>query len=215
MGRSTHCDDIDRGNPPPPGHRVRVCFAGVRVCFAGVRVCFAGVRVCFAGVRSRSSLPAAQVPGSLPAAQVPGSVPAAQTPASAEIRFLELLNSERAARGLSRLARSTALDAVARSWSTTMSVNGLAHRGDLAVQMTLSERGWRRAGENVGYGSDVEALHRAFVNSPAHFDNVVGDWTKVGVGVVVVGDTTWVTFNFVKSPPAVVRKSRKATRVEK
>jgi uncharacterized protein YkwD len=161
------------------------------------------------------SLPAAQVPGSLPAAQVPGSLPAAQTPASAEIRFLELLNSERAARGLSRLARSTALDAVARSWSTTMSVNGLAHRGDLAVQMTLSERGWRRAGENVGYGSDVEALHRAFVNSPAHFDNVVGDWTKVGVGVVVVGDTTWVTFNFVKSPPAVVRKSRKATRVEK
>jgi uncharacterized protein YkwD len=135
------------------------------------------------------------------------------TASSVEVRFVDLLNSERVARGLPRLTRSLTLDAVARSWSATMAGGtGLAHRSDLANQVTATERGWRRAGENVGYGGGVEALHRAFMDSPAHLDNVVGDWTKLGVGVVVADGTIWVTFNFVKSAPPVVRKARKVTR---
>jgi uncharacterized protein YkwD len=139
----------------------------------------------------------------------------ANSAGAAEAQFLRSLNTERASRGLTLLTRSTSLDAVARAWSLTMSSDSrLAHRPDLAVQVTVAERGWTRAGENVGYGSDVDALHRAFLNSPAHFDNVVGDWTKVGVGVVIVDGTMWVTFNFVRSAPVpTARATRKHKRL--
>jgi hypothetical protein len=132
-----------------------------------------------------------------------GAVPAeaATSAANAEIQFLDMLNGVRAGQGLPTLARDPGLDGVARSWSGQMSAETrLYHRPDLAAQIVAVEPAWRRAGENVGYGGDVGGLHQAFMNSPKHYDNIVGDWNRIGVGVVVNGNTIWITFNFLKGP---------------
>lgn len=62
--------------------------------------------------------------------------------------------------------------------------------------------------ENVGYATwpggsmtvVVPHLHQAFMDSPGHRANILGDYNQVGIGVVVDGDTTWVTVNFLQGP---------------
>ncbi len=129
------------------------------------------------------------------AAQTAGSA------ATAEVDFLRRLNTERASAGLAPLVRDSGLDGVARAWSAQMArENRLYHRPDLGPAVQAVEPRWQRAGENVGYGGSVDSLHRAFMNSPGHRANVLGDYNRVGVGVVVNGSTIWVTFNFLKGP---------------
>lgn len=71
---------------------------------------------------------------------------------------------------------------------------------------------WRRLAENVGVGGMrssctvselrtnteriVDALHDAFVNSPGHYKNMVGDHNQVGIGVHIDDDELWVTVRF-------------------
>jgi uncharacterized protein YkwD len=51
--------------------------------------------------------------------------------------------------------------------------------------------------ENVGYGSDVNELHHAFMDSPLHAANIMNsDYTFVGVGVVTQTNKMWVTTIF-------------------
>jgi hypothetical protein len=120
----------------------------------------------------------------------------------AETQFLTLLNQERANNNLAPLVRDPGLDQVARSWSTQMDHdNRLYHRTDLAAQIAAVEPKWQRGGENVGTGGDIQQLHDAFVASPGHFANIIGDWNRVGVGVVIDGNRIWVTFNFLQGPP--------------
>ncbi|MGE3328997.1 MAG: CAP domain-containing protein, partial [Acidimicrobiia bacterium] len=133
---------------------------------------------------------------------------AAPSASDAEVEFLQRLNSERTSRGLVALTRDPGLDAVADDWSGRMaSVNVLSHRPDLSTRIAAVEPRWTRGGENVGYGGDVLGLHNAFMNSPGHYANVVGDWNRIGVGVVVKGSTIWVTFNFLKGPPLATTTS--------
>jgi hypothetical protein len=133
-----------------------------------------------------------------------GSANATATPPpadQAERQFFDRLNAERTARGLSILVRDNSLDALARDWSGQMaSETNLHHRPDLATRIAAIEPAWQRGGENVGYGGDVESLHTAFMNSPKHYENIVGAWNRLGVGVVERGGTIWVTFNFLKGP---------------
>ncbi len=71
---------------------------------------------------------------------------------------------------------------------------------------------WSRLAENVGVGgmrtscsrSDLDAntdkvvlaLHDAFVASPGHLKNMVGDHNQVGIGVHIDHDELWVTVRF-------------------
>jgi hypothetical protein len=131
-----------------------------------------------------------------------GTLSAAPAPDAAEREFLTLLNTERTNAGLAPLTADPAIVPIAREWSTSMSnVNVLSHRPDLRAQMeSRVTRDWRRIGENVGRGGDVNGLHVAFMNSPGHRANVLGDYNRVGIAVVVNGNTIWVTFNFLKGP---------------
>jgi uncharacterized protein YkwD/putative cell wall-binding protein len=134
-------------------------------------------------------------------------VAAASTPEqSAEARFAERINAERAAAGLNTLAVDASLAGVARGWSAGMGGrDSLAHNPDYAAQITLP---WQRVGENVGVttlagfapDSLVDTLHAAFMASPGHRDNVMGEFNAVGVGVVVTADKLWVTVNFALVP---------------
>jgi len=131
-----------------------------------------------------------------------GVAAAAPDPAAAEGEFLALVNGERAAGGLGALVLDPAVVPIARERSGQMAQeNRLYHRGDLRAQIEgRVTRDWQRIAENVGKGYDVAGLHAAFMASPGHRANVLGDFNRVGVGVVVSGDVVWVTFNFLKGP---------------
>lgn len=42
---------------------------------------------------------------------------------------------------------------------------------------------WGGVGENVGVGGSVSVIFNALVGSSGHYQNMVGDWTHMGVGV--------------------------------
>ncbi len=155
----------------------------------------------------------------------PTAAAALPDPAGAEAQFLSLLNQARSANGaLPPLAIDANLQAVAQDWSTRMSAtfdaNGnvtvdpaapadcaksaLCHRPDLRQAVDAASPGWLGAGENIGVGGDVQALHDGFMGSTGHRANILGDYDRVGIAVVASGTRLWVTFDFVKGTTPIV-----------
>ena len=123
---------------------------------------------------------------------------------SDESRFLSLTNSLRSSKGLAPLAVDGGLVSVARSWSGKMAAAGsISHNPSLSSQMPS---GWKKAGENVGKGGDVDSLQQAFVNSPLHYRNLVDPaFNYVGIGVVYgSGNMIYVTVDFMQRGGAPV-----------
>ena len=117
-----------------------------------------------------------------------------------ESQFIDRINSLRTSKGLRQLQPSGELTGVARSWTDRMVSNGqISHNPNLGSQVS---GGWTKLGENVGVGYDVAGLMEAFINSPAHYRNLVDPaWTHVGVGVTFGGDgRTYTTHNFMALP---------------
>lgn len=131
---------------------------------------------------------------------LPGMVQASpQNPQYDEWDFLNLINRDRRAHGLRPLAMIDGARHVARSWSGAMaSRNQLAHNPDYADQLASHYVNYRRLAENVGVGGGVSSLHDAFMKSPGHRANVLGDFGYAGIGVTWAGSRLWVTVNFVK-----------------
>jgi uncharacterized protein YkwD len=118
-------------------------------------------------------------------------------PASEESQFIALTNQLRAAKGLSQLAVSPEVTAVARRWAAQMAAAGtISHNQNLPNQVTLN---WTKLGENVGTGGAVEAIQTAFINSPKHYENLVDPvWNYIGIGVVDSNGRIFVTVNFMQ-----------------
>jgi hypothetical protein len=118
--------------------------------------------------------------------------------------FVGRINSLRASKGLSQLQVSGQLAGVATNWTNRMVQAGqISHNPNLGSQV---EGDWTKLGENVGVGYDVDGLMQAFINSPAHYRNLVDpDWNYVGVGVVIAADgRMYTTHNFMamgSAPP--------------
>lgn len=138
--------------------------------------------------------------GSVALPALPAS--AAESPIDLEAGFVDLINSEREAAGLAPLAIYPDLVVAARAQAEAVALAGeLFHNPDLA---SVTD-GWYMLGENVGYGPSLDSLHVAFMNSPAHRDNVLQPlFTHVGLGVVLEKNTIWVAEVFAEFPPEVV-----------
>ncbi len=176
-----------------------------------------------------ASLPAVAA-GASPAVATPATA-VGTAPADRPTQFLELLNASRTAVGLAPVVLDAVLSGVAATWSLHMAgvhartgdpivkagheheceVSSLCHRPDLVAAVTLLAPGWTRVGENIGYGGSVTGVHDALMASPAHRDNIVGPWDRVGIGVTEdpISGHLWVTFDFASGaapvpPPAVV-----------
>ncbi|HEX2382178.1 MAG TPA: CAP domain-containing protein [Acidimicrobiales bacterium] len=119
-----------------------------------------------------------------------------------EASFFNATNAYRQANGLPPLQYDAAASAVALGWSQSMAASGtLSHNPNLvnAINAYVTPS-WTRLGENVGVGPSVSSIQSAFVNSPTHRANILGDFNRVGVGTVHAGSTIWVTLDFVKGP---------------
>jgi hypothetical protein len=108
--------------------------------------------------------------------------PAGAADGGAEAQFVARINSLRASKGVGPLAVYGELQGIARNWSDQMVANGeISHNPNYAGQVSAD---WRKLGENVGVGSDVDVLMNAFINSPAHYKNLVDpQYNYIGVGV--------------------------------
>jgi uncharacterized protein YkwD len=124
-------------------------------------------------------------------------------PGSDELDFWNRTNTARAENGLGPLEWDEAAANVARGWSSNMAATQtLAHNPNLVDDINNNvTTDWTRIGENVGYGPTVSSLQTAFMNSPGHRANVLGDYNRVGIGVVRdAHGTIWVTLDFVNGP---------------
>ncbi len=140
--------------------------------------------------------------GALLAALIPtGAASAAcYSPNKAEKRFTRLTNVARTSAGDLRLDNE--LSKVAKVHTRDMvRSNSLHHSTSTELRNRVTN--WTSLGENVGVGSTVTSLHEAFMNSPAHRDNILhSTFRHVGVGVIKKDGRMWVTVIFeAKSDP--------------
>lgn len=117
-------------------------------------------------------------------------------PSSTEKSFASKINSSRknASRGTLRL--DPQLSKAARVHTKEMVNKNLLHH---TPTDTLKRRvtNWRELGENVGVGSTVTSLHKAFMGSPAHKANILySGFRYVGVGAIQANGRLWVTVIF-------------------
>jgi hypothetical protein len=138
------------------------------------------------------------------------TVPVIASP-SDEAAFVELMNASRAASGLNTLATYADLVDDARRHTDDMIVQGQIFHSTEA-ELTSVTTGWAAIGENVGMGPNPDILHQAFMASPSHKANILGDYDRVGVGVDRSGDgTMFVTVLFMKDAAVPVTTTTTTT----
>ena len=119
------------------------------------------------------------------------------------------------------MVRDGGVDGVARAWSQSMAAvyaatgdpvvkpfapndcrqSSLCHRPDLVAQVgaVVPQLAADRR-EHRHRRSTVQSLHDSFMASGGHRANIMGNYNRVGIGVVTQGERIWVTFDFVNGP---------------
>jgi uncharacterized protein YkwD len=110
-------------------------------------------------------------------------------------------NEARAANGLPGLWWSPRLACLAQDWSNWMAFSGkLAHRDLGAAIRSPGFEDYASLAENilVGPGNlDGHAIHDAWMRSPGHYANIMGNFQIIGIGIARSGDgRLWATANF-------------------
>jgi len=131
---------------------------------------------------------------------------AAGADSGTESEFISKINSSRASAGLAPLAANGNLTSYARQHTAGMMEAGEIYHSSSAQLGAAGGSGWDKMGENVGKGQSPTSLHQAFMNSPGHKANILGDYNYVGVGTGSKDGYLYVTVIFMKkgstSPPA-------------
>jgi uncharacterized protein YkwD len=155
--------------------------------------------VCFAGLASAFQQP------TNPWATVPRPPHAVSAPydSHAERLLLDLANQARAEAGLAPLQSDEGVTRAARKHSALMaSQKRLSH--DLPGEPALPQRlaatstlQFSAEGENVGLAPSTADVHRGFMHSPHHRENLLNpDYNVAGFAVVRSGNTIYVTEDF-------------------
>jgi hypothetical protein len=112
-----------------------------------------------------------------------------------EAEFVALINELRAKEGAAPLTVHPDLVNVARGWTVKMKADRrISHNPNLRFEVTAD---WRKLGENVGMGPDVQVLHEAFVQSPNHLKNLVDPtFDQIAVTIEYSDDLFFVTQQF-------------------
>jgi uncharacterized protein YkwD len=124
--------------------------------------------------------------------------PSSPDAARVALAFEWAINVERGHRGLPALYVDNVESAQAQTWSSLMAwSNTLAEDPHFGAAITQYDPSWQEYGENVGVGPTPQSLEGAFMASPPHRANMLGEFTHVGVGVAITTDgRIWVTERF-------------------
>jgi len=112
------------------------------------------------------------------------------------------INQSRSAAGLAPLTVHNDLVVGARNHTAKMIPTGTIFHSTSA-ELSAVTSGWTVLGENVGKGPNPSVLHDAFMASPSHKANILGNFDRVGVGVGHDAEgRVYVTVMFMKSANA-------------
>ncbi|GIG56074.1 hypothetical protein Lfu02_04460 [Longispora fulva] len=108
-----------------------------------------------------------------------------------EARFVQLLNDLRASRGKAPVRVNAKLTRAANCNAVRMSQQHVSgHFCDMGTEARNAGYAFRALGEIAFYGpTNVDDAFRGWVNSPHHYDIMVGDYTEVGLSRV--GGNSW------------------------
>lgn len=100
------------------------------------------------------------------------------------------VNEYRASKGLAALTWSANIANISREHSVDMAaISTLSHDGFDARAATLQASGAISVGENVaynaGFADPASTAVTGWINSPGHEANMVGNYTKTGMGVAI------------------------------
>ena len=121
-----------------------------------------------------------------------------------EEQIVRLVNEERGKAGLAPLAVSPQLTEIARQHSRRMAkdktlAHQLAGEPDPRQRTITSGIRFDMSGENVAFAGDAPSAHRSLMHSPPHRENILRpEFTAIGVGVVRVGESIYVTQDFAR-----------------
>lgn len=112
--------------------------------------------------------------------------------------FLQLTNDDRTANDLRALHFARRISRYATNHSRAMAERGaIFHSTSAQLQNVLQGTAWDIAGENVGVGRSLRRVQNAFMNSPAHRENVLRPtFDHAAIGVVEQGGRYWITVIF-------------------
>lgn len=136
---------------------------------------------------------------------------AAASAADDEAETLARINASRAARGLGPLTVNAALAAHARRHSSAMAQSGGLFHSSAADLQAAAGPGWAALAETVGRGSDIADIHAAFMASPSHRKNILGDFDYTGVGVAEADGLVYVTVVFMSTAPTSQQSPKTST----
>lgn len=140
-------------------------------------------------IRGRRRFTAALLISAALVAAAPQAAQAAETRPK-ERRFANMIKNTRSTVSLHSLRVNDKLSEVARKHSKRMAAQGDLYHSDLE---RLLGPGITAVGENVGYGGSLDELLKAFLASPPHAQNILGDYKQTGVGIVRVDGQIWIT----------------------
>jgi len=115
-----------------------------------------------------------------------------------EGEFLAKINATREANGLAPLKVEGGLRSHARNHTEDMMSAGEIYHSSSSELSAAGGSGWDKIGENVGRGQSPSSLHGAFMESPGHKKNVLGNYNYVGIGTGSSGGYLYVTVVFMK-----------------
>jgi uncharacterized protein YkwD len=125
------------------------------------------------------------------------STTTAMTAGSVALAFEWAIDIERAHAGLPALFVDPVESAQAVSWSSLMAFTGtLAEDPNSQASIASYDPNWQAWGENVGVGPTPQSVEAAFMASPPHRANMLGNYTHMGIGVVIGPGRIWVTERF-------------------
>ena len=101
---------------------------------------------------------------------------------ASEAGFVAEINATRAANGLNALTVDGGLRSWARTHTQHMMDAGEIYHSTASELKAAGGSGWSKLGENVGRGGTVSSLHAAFMASPGHRANILGEYNYVVVG---------------------------------
>ncbi|NRR90769.1 CAP domain-containing protein [Winogradskyella undariae] len=111
-----------------------------------------------------------------------------------EIEIMELINAYRINEGLSLLEQHTTVKAVASTHTDYMiEVNNVSHDNFFLRKQSLEENASaNHVSENVAYGfNSAESVVNAWIASPSHLENIVGDFTHFDVSAEQNSNGKW------------------------
>ncbi|EGZ19771.1 hypothetical protein PHYSODRAFT_365230, partial [Phytophthora sojae] len=111
--------------------------------------------------------------------------------------MLDRVNQARASEGLPALCTNKKLQAAAQRHSDDQAANDyMDHTGTDGsnIEQRIAGEGfdWSAVAENVAAGQpDVDAVMEAWMASPGHRENILGDYTMLGTAYAYNPDTTY------------------------